>query len=102
MERYFGGRAMRLTWLIAAGCLMHASVAFGLSCFVDTDCPGTACGTEVCEFFSMVCQPAGTQPGMDGWCHVDTDCKCHSLGATCNTLTFLCTFTQPPADMAQP
>jgi MYXO-CTERM domain-containing protein len=85
---------------LAAGSFFRAGVAF--ACIFDTDCPGTACGGQVCEFPSMTCQAAGSQPGTDGWCGTDSHCKCQSLGATCVTLTHYCTFTKPPMDMAQP
>jgi hypothetical protein len=70
------------------------------TCANDIDCVATPqCGGEVCPYTGahpFTCQPAGTGPaGMDGWCTVDTDCKCHSLGATC--ANSFCTFTKPPS-----
>jgi hypothetical protein len=69
------------------------------NCVNDIDCVATPqCGGEVCPYTGphpFTCQPAGTGPtGMDGWCSADTDCKCHSLGATC--ANSYCTFTKPP------
>jgi|HubBroStandDraft_1064217.scaffolds.fasta_scaffold163197_2 hypothetical protein len=71
------------------------------ACDVDTDCSGTTCGGEVCQWSNndqtMTCVAAGTNAqGNDGWCTATTDCKCAGEGATCNTLSFHCTFTLPP------
>ena len=69
----------------------------GPTCSVDTDCPGSACGTEVCEWVNgspKGCAAAGTDPqGSDGWCDTAIDCKC--AGATCG-LSNHCSFTLPP------
>jgi hypothetical protein len=69
------------------------------SCTNDIDCAATpSCGGDVCDWVAaptMTCKPAGTQPkGTDGWCMVNSDCKCAAIGATCNT-AFSCTFTRP-------
>jgi hypothetical protein len=69
------------------------------ACSTDTDCPGTSCGSEVCN--DGACAPAGTRPaGQDGFCNGTPNCKCASLGATCETGASLpsgaCTFTTPP------
>jgi hypothetical protein len=73
-------------------------------CMVDTDCPNSACGGDVCTHTTsggFACNPANTQAGkgFDGWC-ADADgvahdeiCKCKGLGATC--ASFFCTFTVP-------
>lgn len=66
------------------------------SCSVDTDCVATPeCGGDVCTYAqsgSTTCTPAGKGPkGADGWCTVDTDCKCYAQGAKCNVV--YCTFT---------
>jgi hypothetical protein len=68
------------------------------SCINDIDCAATpACGGDVCDWVAaptMTCKPAGTQPkGTDGWCMVNSDCKCAAMGATCNA-NFSCTFTR--------
>jgi MYXO-CTERM domain-containing protein len=69
------------------------------TCVDDIDCIATPqCGGDICDWSNpsagMKCKPAGTGPkGMDGWCTVDEDCKCHSLGATC--VAAYCTFTRP-------
>jgi len=67
------------------------------ACQVDTDCPGTTCGGDVCDWnMGMTCQTAGkAAKGSDGWCNVDDDCKCLGLGAKC--AGFFCTFTTPPS-----
>lgn len=75
----------------------------GGPCFNDSDCAGSSCGGDVCNWSKMhpfpsgpktfVCNPAGTQPkSMDGWCTTDADCKCRSLGAKCAAP--YCTFTR--------
>ncbi len=39
------------------------------------------------------CQDAGSKSrGSDGWCNTAADCKCQSVGATCNP-QFSCSFT---------
>ena len=95
----------RLTFL---SCLMVWAFFFGpnaaiaannpTSCTNDIDCVATPqCGGDVCTYTasgSMTCTPAGTGPkGADGWCTVDTDCKCYAQGARCNVV--YCTFTTP-------
>jgi hypothetical protein len=75
----------------------------GAACYNDDDCPGSACGGEVCNWTktattpigmkSFYCNAAGTQPdGKDGWCTTDADCKCVSQGAKC--IAPYCTFTR--------
>jgi hypothetical protein len=51
------------------------------TCSRDSDCPGAACGGEVCHFPQGTCVPAANDPG---WCTVNTDCKCRTAGAVCN------------------
>jgi hypothetical protein len=66
----------------------------GATCTIDTDCPTPACGGEVCQWSASAhnCVAAGTDPqGTDGWCNVDSDCKCMGEGATC--VSPHCTFT---------
>src|SRR5262245_62897364 len=86
-----------LTALLAAG---RASAQ--TTCNVDTDCPGTACGTQVCAHDSggIRCVDPGAlgTPGIsDGWCadssgaSQDSACKCRAQGATC--AGFFCTQT---------
>jgi hypothetical protein len=68
-------------------------------CLNDRDCRvgGASCGTDVCSYPSMTCTPAGHGPlGLEGWCTVDTDCKCHDEGATCQGSH--CTFTTAATD----
>jgi hypothetical protein len=73
-------------------------------CFNDTDCPGSACGGQVCNWTLahpkpigekiFVCNPAGSQsPGKDGWCTTDDNCKCRAAGAKC--IAPYCSFTRP-------
>ena len=74
------------------------------TCNTDKDCPGTACGSQVCHKSSgsstcVDANTAGVSGFDDGWCSdngtaVDSNCKCASLGATCTGLN--CTFTVPP------
>jgi hypothetical protein len=73
------------------------------TCINDTDCPGTECGGQVCDWNLPVtvsgvhrytCVPAGTaKQGMDGWCTTVDNCKCKAQGATCNAP--YCSFTLP-------
>ena len=73
-------------------------------CNVDTDCPGTECGSQVCAHDSggirCVDQGALGSSGSEGWCAdsngvaQNANCKCRALGATCDG--FLCSFTKPP------
>jgi hypothetical protein len=92
---------MKMTcWSIFAGLiLLSAGNAFAqTTCDTDKDCPGTACGTQVCIKSSgaATCMDANTagQSGVsDGWCNTADDCKCKSLGAVCNVF---CSFTIPP------
>ncbi len=65
------------------------------SCVNDIDCVATpACGGDVCDYPQLKCMPAdASHQGSDGWCTVDTDCKCHADGATC--VNSFCTFTVP-------
>jgi MYXO-CTERM domain-containing protein len=95
-----------LATLVGSMALLAASTAFaeGEACYNDIDCPGTACGDAVCNWTKsapvpmgmkvFACNPAGSQPaGADGWCTVDSDCKCASQGAKC--VAPYCTFTKP-------
>lgn len=74
------------------------------TCMVDTDCPNSACGGDVCTHTAggaFACNAANTQAGkgFDGWCADangnvnDEICKCRGLGARCER--FFCTFTVP-------
>jgi hypothetical protein len=88
--------------------LFVASTAFaeGEACYVDKDCPGTACGDAVCNWTKFAatavgmkqfyCNPAGSQTpvGSDGWCTTDADCKCMAEGAKC--VGTYCSFTKAP------
>lgn len=82
----FGSLALCLAW-------PRASLA--ADCVTDMDCPGTACGDQVCQWVSStshVCQAAGSKSrGSDGWCNTTADCKCQSVGAKCNA-QFSCSF----------
>jgi MYXO-CTERM domain-containing protein len=81
------------------------ALADGEACYVDKDCPGTACGDAVCNWNKLAptangmkiyfCNPAGTDAvGMDGWCTTDADCKCMGEGAVCHVP--YCSFTKAP------
>jgi hypothetical protein len=72
--------------LVGSLALFVASTALadGEACYVDKDCPGTACGDSVCNWNKMsatpsgmkvfYCNPAGTDAvGADGWCTTDAD-----------------------------
>jgi len=63
-------------------------------CYNDTDCPGSACGGDVCDWTKshprpigdkvFLCAPASAMNrGHDGWCTTDANCKCASVGAKC-------------------
>jgi MYXO-CTERM domain-containing protein len=89
----------------AALFVASTSLADGEPCYVDTDCPGTACGDAVCNWTKQspmpsgtkvfYCNPAGTDAvGMDGWCQTDADCKCKGEGAVCNAP--YCSITKAP------
>ena len=94
-------RSIRMKLFLLAtmlACALAARDAFAQACMNDIDCTAhPECGGEVCDWVTapiQTCKPAGGQPtGMDGWCSMDSDCKCHSLGATCKNL--MCTFTKP-------
>ena len=95
---------MKCTLLAAFVCSFAAATAAAqtnpATCVNDIDCVATpTCGGDVCDWNgtpAQKCRPAGTSPkGMDGWCMMDTDCKCMGMGATCDTGTLHCTFTRP-------
>jgi hypothetical protein len=86
-------------WIVqGASAGTNTSVPPAIPCFTDTDCPGTTCGSQVCN--GGACTPAATGPaGQDGFCNGTPNCKCASFGATCGTAPFpgACSFTTPPA-----
>lgn len=100
-----------LSTLLGSAVLLLAATSFadGEDCLNDTDCPGTECGSAVCNWNKpklnpadpnkpYTCNPAGTDAkGHDGWCsdHNNDFCKCKALGATCSANNFYCTFTKP-------
>lgn len=100
--------AAKVRWSVLAvfvGLLVAGNAqAQTTTCNTDKDCPGTECGGQVCHKSSGVstcvdANTAGLSGFDDGWCSdngtaVDSNCKCASLGATCNGLS--CTFTVPP------
>jgi hypothetical protein len=103
----FGAAKVRLTVLAGLVGLLAAGRAYAQAtpCQTDVDCPGTACGGQVCIKSSggSMCADAntvGASGAGDGWCAngsgtpVDTNCKCRAQGATCDG--FSCTFTIPP------
>jgi hypothetical protein len=95
--------SLKKTCLIVMGLallLVARTAAAQTSCVNDVDCPTAACGGDICDWADtahpMTCKAAGTHPkGHDGWCTVDTDCKCNGMGATCDKSVFSCTFTRP-------
>jgi MYXO-CTERM domain-containing protein len=76
--------AAGLTLSTAAALAGSPAARAQATCVNDVDCTanGTACGTDVCSWVSTThtCVPSSGDPG---WCTTDTDCKCHSEGATC-------------------
>jgi len=90
--------AIRCSLLVGMVCVLASGRARATSCLNDIDCPTAECGGEVCDYSTgtPTCKPAGTQPkGMDGWCTSNSDCKCASLGAKCDSSAVFCTFTKP-------
>lgn len=94
---------MRLGLFVALGLIFLPRLA-SADCTVDTDCPGTECGSQVCDWGSIphTCKAASQSTG---WCqttativNADDSCKCKSLGATCVSLH--CTFDEVPPDLA--
>src|ERR1700685_74293 len=83
-------------FFVTAPALAWSTSARAESCTNDIDCKslGTGCGTQVCSYTAnMTCANAGQSPGMEGWCTVNTDCKCNAQGATC--VGEYCSFTTP-------
>ena len=79
-------------------------VGEGGPCYNDVDCPIAVCGGQVCDWTRQSATPVGdklfyctaaghARQGSDGWCTVDSDCKCFGLGARC--VGVYCTFTRP-------
>lgn len=89
----------RISTLLSCAVLGVALAFFtkdAAACTNDVDCPDPSCGGQVCKWSSSGhnCVAAGTDPaGTDGWCTVDSDCKCFGLGARCAAPH--CTFTKP-------
>ena len=82
IQRYFSVIGLCAAALLAP----QAAKATGEACVNDIDCKtGPTCGGEICDYTKgETCQPAtAAGSGMEGWCTVDTDCKCHAEGATC-------------------
>jgi hypothetical protein len=100
-------RSLKSAGILFAGLLCftggRSAQAQSPACVVDTDCPNSACGGDVCTHTagSFACNEANTQAGkgFDGWCADENDkpndalCKCKGLGARC--VGFFCTFTIP-------
>ena len=90
-----------IVFSLVCGGALAASVATArpasaqIQCNADTDCPGATCGSSVCQWTvsGHACVPAGTDlQGYDGWCTIDSNCKCAGQGATCASNSH-CTFT---------
>jgi MYXO-CTERM domain-containing protein len=84
-------------WIVLMVASARTWAANPASCANDIDCTATpACGGDVCTYTatgSPTCTPAGTgSKGSDGWCTVDSDCKCFAEGARCSGV--FCTFTK--------
>jgi len=100
-------KARKMRWIVTIGVfgLLAAGRAYAQTsgCSVDTDCPGTGCGGQVCNMSSggAQCQDpntAHTSGFDDGRCSgsdgaSDMNCKCRAEGAKCMGLN--CTFTVP-------
>jgi hypothetical protein len=90
IQRYFSVIGLFALALVAP----QIARATGEACTNDIDCKtGPTCGGEICDWGAgMKCQPAtAANPGTDGWCTVDTDCKCKAQGASCQNSQ--CSFT---------
>jgi len=91
-------RAAAALALALAAIVWPAAPVRAAACASDIDCPGTACGSQVCDWVTgtVACVPAGTKwpQGADGECATDADCKCAPQGARC--FPPFCTFTVPP------
>lgn len=99
--------ATKVRWSVLAvlvGFLVAGNAHAQTTCNTDKDCPGTACGGQVClhnsgSFTCVDANTQGTSGSGDGWCAdssgnaVDSNCKCAAQGATC--LGLFCTFTVP-------
>jgi MYXO-CTERM domain-containing protein len=85
------------TFTVLGGAATARAASNPGTCTNDIDCIATPeCGGDVCDYPQLKCMPANpAAPGNDGWCTVDTDCKCYAQGARCNGI--YCTFTVPPA-----
>ena len=83
-------------WVVIMVASARTWAANPASCTNDVDCTATPqCGGDVCTYTATAttCTPAGAGPkGSDGWCTVDTDCKCYAEGARCSGV--FCTFTK--------
>ncbi|HEX3775114.1 MAG TPA: hypothetical protein VHV51_11660 [Polyangiaceae bacterium] len=90
IRRYFSVIAGLVLVSLALSRVAHAT---GEPCTVDTDCKtDPSCGGEICDWTKMqTCQPATAEP--EGWCTLDTHCKCQAEGATCDKSMFQCTKT---------
>jgi hypothetical protein len=81
----------KLACCIAVVALAYAPRA--LACVNDTDC-GATCGGMVCSFDVATYETCvAASSGDPGWCTGNAACQC--AGATCNTTTHHCSFTQP-------
>ncbi|HEY4105362.1 MAG TPA: hypothetical protein VGM44_15800 [Polyangiaceae bacterium] len=91
IRRYFAVLGLSALALLALPPeLAHAT---GEACLVDTDCKTEpSCGGEICDWTKMqTCQPASAEP--EGWCNLDSNCKCQAEGASCDKVMFQCTKT---------
>jgi MYXO-CTERM domain-containing protein len=102
------GNAFGWGFAIAVPWFGLASPAAAETCATDRDCieAGAACGTEVCTHPSSPNATTGECMALtntfSSYCDKDTDCKCHSLGATCVPPVYAeifyppyCSFTTP-------
>ncbi len=104
------GNACGWGFAVAVAWFGLASPAAAETCATDRDCieAGAACGTEVCTHPSSPNATTGEcmAPAsiFSSYCDKDTDCKCHSLGATCVPAVYAeiyyppyCNFSTPDA-----
>jgi hypothetical protein len=86
------------TLAVALAAVVCSPAPARAACVTDLDCPGAACGGQVCDWSSgtLACAPAGSKEsqGADGECATNADCKCAAQGAVCRAP--FCSFTLPP------
>jgi streptogramin lyase len=71
-------------------------LSVGMACTVDHDCVGSgmACGGDVCSWAVTPHVCVLVETADPGWCTASASCWCAGEGATCNTTSHHCSFTQ--------